>query len=93
MPHFDLAHRLTLYGYTGDIEDFDRTLGKLWCATVKDTMAITSVETLLQHPMLARCFCDDVRREANIWVEDDEILLRLTNLRKNNYLSTFDGKN
>jgi hypothetical protein len=89
MAHLDLANRLAIYGWKQELEDFDRLLAKVWWEGEAHYAHIfITVEMMLHHCTKARNFCDDVRRQANLWIEDYEILLRLTNIRKNNFLAS-----
>ncbi len=85
MAHFDFANRLALCGYQGDLADFDGILARLWWYDYEQTH--TTVEMMLHHCTDARNYCDEVRRRAQIWCEDSEVLLRLTNIRKSGYLN------
>ena len=84
MAHFDIANRLALMGYMGELEDFDNLLANLWWSDYEPVHG--TVEMMLHHCTVSRNFCDEIRRRAQIWCEDSEVLLRLTNLRKNGFL-------
>jgi len=85
MSHMDIANRLALIGYMGELQDFDNILARLWWSDYE--IAHSTVEAMLHHCMVARQFCDEVRRQAQIWCEDSEILSRLTNIRKSGFLN------
>jgi hypothetical protein len=81
MAHFDLNHRLTLYGYGGTLDDFDIVLAGEWFSTHVTNFG--SVESMLHYPKQAIVFCDSMRNRVNLPnLEDYEILGRLTQLRK-----------
>ena len=87
MAHFDIANRLALMGYMGELKDFDNLLADLWWKDTSYESTHHTVEMMLHHCTVARSFCDEIRRRAQIWCEDSEVLLRLTNIRKSGFLN------
>jgi hypothetical protein len=88
MAHFDLDHRLTLYGYKGTVDNFDTLLTEEWFGSHVTNFG--SVEGMLHYPKQALVFCDNIRIRVNLpRLEDYEILSRLTRLRKQGRLKCF----
>lgn len=86
MAHLDIANRLAIYGYKHELEDFDNTLAYAWW-TYGYADQFGTVEMLLHHPDVALEFCSSVRRDTEVPdLLANEILLRLTNIRKSGFL-------
>lgn len=86
MAHLDIANRLAIYGYKKELEDFDYLLAHAWWGYgFADSFG--TVEMLLHNPTVALEFCSSVRRDAELPdLLENEILLRLTNIRKKGFL-------
>jgi len=81
----DWGHNLVLMGWKGETEEADEVMAKLWWEDSYSGVCST-VEQLLFRPILALEFCHEYRRRVAVWLEDSEILKRLSNLRKSGYL-------
>jgi hypothetical protein len=87
----DLANRLAIYGYKGDLDDFDWILTSVW-ARNGYMDHFSTVEFFLCHPTSSVAFCKHVRKKAVLdedQILDCEILLRLLNIRKNGILKRY----
>jgi len=84
MSQMDLNNRLAIYGYRYELEEFDALLSKTWWVTYQPQFK--TVERMLQHPTHAIQYCNTIRELARIWINEDEVLGRLMNLRKSKYL-------
>jgi hypothetical protein len=92
MAHLDIANRLAIYGYKQELEDFDAVLAALWWADYEPVHR--TVEMMLHYPYCALSFCDSVRNRIELpELENSEVLLRLTNIRKSGYLNASKPKN
>lgn len=91
MAHLDIANRLAIYGWKLELVDFDEALANLWWVQFESTH--NTVEMMLHHPKAALSFCDKLRKYISLPdMPDEEILLRLTNIRKNNFLKDCELK-
>lgn len=85
MAHLDFANRLAIYGYTKEVEDFDNEIIKLWKKSYGEEFV--TVEYLLCTPEISLTFCEEIRDKTGvITICNQEILLRLLNLRKRGLL-------
>lgn len=89
MPQLDFGNRLAIYGYKDEVEDFDNILKQVWCSTGYEfSKNYNTVENFLYYPKETIIFCDIVRGRAGCdsKLPNFEILKRLMNLRKKNFL-------
>lgn len=86
MPHLDIANRLAIYGYKKELEDFDAILADEWWRHYESRFS--TVETLLHHPTQAIEFVQTIRYRVGLAdFLEEEVLLRLTNIRKSGFLN------
>ena len=86
MAHLDMANRLAIYGYKKELEDFDDVLADEWWRHYEELFG--TVEMLLHNPTDALKFVAAVRLRAELPdLLENEILLRLTNIRKSGFLN------
>lgn len=90
MSSFDIAHRLTMYGFKKELIDFDEILAQAWWGYYEEHYK--TVEEMLCNCCAALTFCQEVREAAGIPLRDTEILLRLINVRKSGFLKTWREK-
>ena len=90
MAHLDFANRLAIYGYKHELEDFDNIIATVW-NTVGFHKTFKTVERLLCDPIKSMEFCSSVKRLAKIYLDDEEILTRLLQLRKSKFLKRWHG--
>ncbi|MEA1999808.1 MAG: hypothetical protein U9N61_10885 [Euryarchaeota archaeon] len=86
MAHLDIANRLAIYGYKGEIDDFDELLADEWWRHY--AAKFRTVENMLHSPTEALKYVETIRLRAEVAdLLEDEILLRLTNIRKSQFLA------
>lgn len=86
MAHMDFGNRLAIYGFVGELEDFDNVLIEDWLKTYK--VKFNTVEVFLCHPSTAATFAYRIKCTLGLPnMPTHEILLRLMNIRKRGLLN------